>query len=475
LERGLDRRDSITSALEVDPANPFAGRLHQRVADLSVPDAGRAIRLPFRWRPLAIGLALLVAAVVLAIVRNPADDDRDRLAAERAAVVAAAEDVQEQADALRDGELADDPAIAELADELDALAEELADQRDLDQARQRLEEASAELASQTDSATLAQRAASLGLSRTLESRPLTPSAGGATPSEQLAQLADDAAGLSEEDLAELAERLAELAETQQAGDPETAEALSAAAEAAAAGDQAGLAAALGDASASAGAASSAAQAGLANDAAAADLDQLADDLADAAEGQGEGAGQGQGQGEGQGQGQGQGSGQGQGEGQGQGQGSGEGEGQGQGSGEGEGQGQGQGQGQSGAASGTVGGASASGQDPSATGGAGQVGQDGQGDADESATHPDAEVVVPEAGASDRLSASAQATGDNTSADPTRVDGATTSGQATVPVRDVVTDYRSRAVAALDDLRLAPSETDAVQSYFDRLAEATGAN
>jgi GTP-sensing pleiotropic transcriptional regulator CodY len=44
----------------------------------------------------------------------------------------------------------------------------------------------------------------------------------------------------------------------------------------------------------------------------------------------------------------------------------------------------------------------------------------------------------------------------------------------VPVRDVVTDYRTRAVEALDSMTLAPSETEAVQSYFDHLAGSTGA-
>jgi hypothetical protein len=117
---------------------------------------------------------------------------------------------------------------------------------------------------------------------------------------------------------------------------------------------------------------------------------------------------------------------------------------------------------------------ATGQNPSGFG-AGQN-PDGTSTKDEeSPEHADATVVVPRGGETDILGADAQATGDGTTADPNRVDGLTSEGQASVPVRDVVTDYQSRAVDAVDTMSLAPSETEAVQSYFDYLAEITGGN
>ena len=48
------------------------------------------------------------------------------------------------------------------------------------------------------------------------------------------------------------------------------------------------------------------------------------------------------------------------------------------------------------------------------------------------------------------------------------------GVATVPVRDVVGEFSERATDALDRLDLVPSEASAVEDYFARLAELTGA-
>jgi hypothetical protein len=114
-----------------------------------------------------------------------------------------------------------------------------------------------------------------------------------------------------------------------------------------------------------------------------------------------------------------------------------------------------------------------GQNPSGLGG-GELPEGGvQGETGPSVAHAEAEVVLPEGGPSDQLSAQAQATGDGTTADPTRVEGPTAANRATVPVRDVVGDYRRRAVDSLDSLSLAPSETAVVQEYFDQLAATTG--
>ncbi len=117
---------------------------------------------------------------------------------------------------------------------------------------------------------------------------------------------------------------------------------------------------------------------------------------------------------------------------------------------------------------------ATGDNPSGRG-AGE-GPDGTSEKDEvSPTHADATVVVPAAGESDTLDLDVQATGDGTAFDPNRANGLTTDGRAAVPVRDVVTQYGSQAVDALNTMSLTPSETEAVQSYFDYLAGTTGGN
>ncbi|MEM7324504.1 MAG: hypothetical protein AAF531_15550, partial [Actinomycetota bacterium] len=90
LDRGLGGHDAVTSALEVDPASPFSARIYGQVDRLTTADASMAIRLRFNHRPFLIGAALLVAAVVFAVIRNPADDERDRLAREQLAVTEAA-------------------------------------------------------------------------------------------------------------------------------------------------------------------------------------------------------------------------------------------------------------------------------------------------------------------------------------------------------------------------------------------------
>ncbi len=443
LDRGLENHDELTTALEVDPDGAFSERLFDRVGELTTDDASEAIGLPFSWKPWAIGGALLVAALGLAVVQNPADDDRARLDAERAAIAEVAETLETRAE-----ELADNPETEALAAEVAALAEELARESDLDDALARLEEVSTELAEANDAEALAERAASRGLQRTLEATPL---AAGATPADQFEALAAAAAegSLDEQQLAELAERLAELAATQEAGDPATADALDAAADAAAAGDLGALGAALGDAAGSSSDAAANAASGVASELTAADLERLADQLANAAA-PGQESGEGSGSDEGDG--------------------SGSGEGEGPVSGEGEGEGSGPG---SGEVSGG-GGATASGNNPSGRGG-GQN-PDGTSSRDEaSPEHAEATVVVPDGGESDILDADAQATGSGTSADPNRVDGLTTDGQASVPVRDVVSAYRDRAVDAVDSLSLAPSETEAVETYFDYLAGLTGGN
>ncbi len=117
---------------------------------------------------------------------------------------------------------------------------------------------------------------------------------------------------------------------------------------------------------------------------------------------------------------------------------------------------------------------ATGDNPSGVGSG--TNPDGTSSKDEvSPDHADATVVVPDGGESDVLNADAQATGSGTAVDPNRGNGLTSEGQATVAVRDVVTQYGTQAVDALDTMSLAPSETEAVESYFDYLAGSTGAS
>jgi hypothetical protein len=118
---------------------------------------------------------------------------------------------------------------------------------------------------------------------------------------------------------------------------------------------------------------------------------------------------------------------------------------------------------------------ATGENPSGFGsGSNPDGDQGAG-GEPSVDHPDATAVAPAGGESDQLNADAQATGGGTTVDPDRGNGLTSDGQATVAVRDVVTQYGDQAVDALDNMSLAPSETEAVQSYFDYLAGTTGGN
>lgn len=152
LDRGLEANDIVTSALEIDRGSPFAPQLYSQVESLTTDDAARAVRVPFNYKPWLLGAVLLAAAVALAVVRNPADDDRDRLAEERLAIEQVAEAVETRAE-----ELAQDPLTADLAEELGALAESLSRETDLDAALKKLEEASTELESNTDAESLAQR------------------------------------------------------------------------------------------------------------------------------------------------------------------------------------------------------------------------------------------------------------------------------------------------------------------------------
>ena len=170
LDRGLDSHDAVTSALEVDPASPFSARMYQQVDGLTTADASNAIKLRFNYKPFLLGGVLLVAAVVFAVVRNPADDDRDRLAREQLAIEEVGEDVEALAE-----QLAEDPATAELAEDLEALAADVSRADDLSEALEKLEQSTAELEARTDAESLSKRAASLGLSRTLAANPVPAS------------------------------------------------------------------------------------------------------------------------------------------------------------------------------------------------------------------------------------------------------------------------------------------------------------
>ncbi len=431
-DRGLTTGDSFETALHFRTLDgPFGERIRTRAEHLA-ENADPAVAAPFpsherRWG-LAIGLAVL--ALVGGILANPQDDERAARAAAAEQIDALADGIEEQAAAL-----ADDPATAELAAELEALAEELRSTDDLLEAQEILEAKAEELEGRQPNDFASQRAAAEGLERSLADRPLA-GAPSSSAAEQLAALAESLDALSEEEQAALAERLADLAATQAAGDPATAAALEQAAAALANGDVASARAALGEAALAQASAANAVAGQVANGQAAEGLRAAGEGLG-SGEGSGEGAGQGQGSGEGAGEGQ----------------------------GEGQGQGAGQGSGQAGSgAQGQVGGA---------TGGSGQ-GQGGQGtsgggdqprnDSNDGATIVDPASLID--GEDVNLGGSPNGQGSEVIGEG---DGATGAGTTRVPVSDIISDYANRATTASGSGRFSPDQQELIGNYFDLLA------
>ena len=449
-DRGLATDDAFATALEVGE-HPFAGRVHARAASLAAGRRGTdAVPLPIRPRRVAVSALLALAVAAFVVVPNPQDGVRARAAAADEALDAEADAVEEAAVALRTDA---GPTAEAAAARLEALAEELRQAEGLEEGQAALDRAAAELAAGIEPGFLAQKAAVVGLGRSLEAAPL--SAGGTgSAADQLAAAAAGLAELSEAELAALAERLAALAATQAAGNPGLAESLQAAAAALGSGDVSGAAAALGE---GAGQQAFAATAVGAQEAATAAIGTVSSASGHLASGAPPQQGRGQGQGQGSGQGQGQGSGQGQGQGSGQGSGQGPGQGQGSGSGQG-GQGQGGGQGQ-------VGGTGA----PTGSGRGGKGTANGSGDNASVGLQEGATVFDPDDGSTDgdQLIAEGDAA-DGRNETVGKGDGATRRGGRIVPLADAFPTYDAEATTALDQLQVPPSVRALVRAYFDGL-------
>ncbi|HAP76152.1 MAG TPA: hypothetical protein DCR14_08730, partial [Acidimicrobiaceae bacterium] len=234
-DRGMQTKDAFSTSLELaddDVANDdFTRRVHRRAADLaSTADAGQAVQ--YRWyrTPTAVAAVAAPAALVLALMANPQDAAREQRERDRDRIEAVADVLEAEAERL--GEQPDAEAAAE---RLKELAEQLRQADDLDEAEELLQEAAAELRENAGDNLLAQKAASEGLQRSLENTPLPGATADQTVAEQMDALAEQLPEMSETELQEAAERLEALADTQEAGDPATADALREAAEAMRAG------------------------------------------------------------------------------------------------------------------------------------------------------------------------------------------------------------------------------------------------
>ena len=425
-DRGLATDDAFATALEVGE-HPFAGRVHARAASLAAGRRGAdAVPLPIRPRRVAVSALLALAVAAFVVVPNPQDGVRARAAAADEALDAEADAVEEAAVALRTDA---GPTAEAAAARLEALAEELRQAEGLEEGQAALDRAAAELAAGIEPGFLAQKAAVVGLGRSLEAAPL--SAGGTgSAADQLAAAAAGLAELSEAELAVLAERLAALAATQAAGNPGLAESLQAAAAALGSGDVSGAAAALGEGAGQQALAATAVGAQEAATAAIGTVSSASGHLASGAPPQ-QGRGQGQGQGSGQGPGQGPGQGR---------------------------QGQGGGQGQ-------VGGTGA----PTGSGRGGKGTANGSGDNASVGLQEGATVFDPDDGSTDgdQLIAEGDAA-DGRNETVGKGDGATRRGGRIVPLADAFPTYDAEATTALDRLQVPPSVRALVRAYFDGL-------
>jgi hypothetical protein len=444
-DRGLSTGDSFGAALQFqDLDGPFGERIRQRAETLAAgASADEAAPIEPNGRRWALAAVVGATALLLGFAPNPQDDVRAEQARTEALILAEADRIDEEADAL-----AGDSATEALAAELQALADELRDTDDLDEARRALQAAQDALDARQPNDLASRRAAVEGLERGLAERPLA--AGGGAAAEQLEALGEELDGLSAEEQAALAERLEDLAATQEAGNPETAAALAEAAAALQAGDTAGAAAALAGAAVAQAAAGEALRGQLAAGQAAGQLGQAAAVLSRAATGQSAGAGQGQGAGEGEGAGEG----------------AGEGEGAGGGGSRGAGQGQGQGSGTGGdGAQGNVGGAQ--GGTGEGQGGVGRPGGTNQPRLDTN-DNETATIIDPNSiGPGEETPIGGTPTGDSAEVIG-QGDGPTTAGPARVPLRDVVDDYADRATSTADRQQLPPGQRQLVGDYFELL-------
>ncbi|NJM05412.1 DUF4175 domain-containing protein, partial [Candidatus Gracilibacteria bacterium] len=237
VDHTLDLRSRLATALELHDT-----RIEGEMSDLQQNDAASAARqvkagqLPLRFDrnvmlagmvPLALGLSLL-------FVPNP----QDAVLAEQEQVEQAVEDVIEDLETLRE-EIANEETLspeerAELEQRIAELQEELRqDMQNREEALAELSQAEAELQQQLDPQTDAREAALEQMARNLEQM------SGQQPSQNpdleeaarnLEELSEALENMSEEERQQLAEELSRQAAQMAAGDPQTAQDLSDAAQ-----------------------------------------------------------------------------------------------------------------------------------------------------------------------------------------------------------------------------------------------------
>jgi hypothetical protein len=433
VDVGLGTKDALATALELSTSTepqPFLGAI-QRRADSFVSGRKPAEAVPLQWSPkrLAFAGVMLAGAVALVVVPNRQDAVRRAKAQERAELAKTADELRKQA-----AEVAALPSGAAAATTLQKLAEELAKTNSLDRGQEAIDKALAELQAGIPPSFLADKAAAVGLERSLQTAPLPGAKGSA--SEQMKAAAQELAGLTAADQAALAERLKSLAAAQATGSPETAKALEAAATALASGDTAKAAGELDRAAAAVKERSDKVASAQAKIAAAGKAGEGKARLGAAAKGSGDGkaagAGQGNGQGAGNGQGQGQGTGQGSGA-------------AGSGGGSGGMKGPGGNNGQGGAAK-----PNGSGNNPS-------VGIQ-QGD-----------LPIFEPGKTEQINVDGNAA-DGPGEVVGKTAGANTASGASVPLSKALPTYQAQATEAVNNLTIAPSERELVKAYFEGLGK-----
>ncbi|HVM20676.1 MAG TPA: hypothetical protein VM307_12025, partial [Egibacteraceae bacterium] len=167
-DRWLATDDRYATAVELAGSTAALAAAQVRTAEESAAGVRRfpqGPRVPVRH--FAVGAGLVAVAGVLGTLPNPQDDVRARLAAERAAIQAQADQLRTAAEDLD----AADAEQGEVAQQLRRLAQEL-EQADRAHALQRLAEQRADLARRIDPAAAAKRTALSGLAQELAARPL---------------------------------------------------------------------------------------------------------------------------------------------------------------------------------------------------------------------------------------------------------------------------------------------------------------
>ncbi|MEZ5258834.1 MAG: hypothetical protein R2705_18655 [Ilumatobacteraceae bacterium] len=161
-DRGLQTKAPFTSALVLEHApEPFGTMIRDRADHVAAGATSKdAIPVRLHRRPLVLAAVLGPLALVLGVISNPQDEARRQRAAERAAIAEVADELDARAE-----ELAAQGERNEAAQRLQELADRLAETDSIEEATQALDEAAAELAAEVPSDRLAEQQATQGSSR----------------------------------------------------------------------------------------------------------------------------------------------------------------------------------------------------------------------------------------------------------------------------------------------------------------------